>query len=589
MTANAEVLWMLIEHLALTAAPGIAAALLAMRFGLRSVPLILALALAASGTVAILAFWAYYASPTIGQIWAFIVLFGSIELAVWSWYRGKLDRRLLAALRTPLLLWILGSFFVVYFGFLHGGTDQAVSMATLRFSHPLPTDNDIPQFYANWFFEHGHSGTPPIYPGEWLSSDRPPLQIGYVLSQRTFAWDAQGLHYQVLSTAIQQLWIVGMWAVLCAVRLGSVARGLAICAAMASDIAIVHGFFVWPKLIAAAFLLAAVAIVFSEDWERWRRDLRIAGLLAGLCALAMLAHGASVFGIVPLLVLAAMRGMPSWRWLGVALLAGLIFFAPWSAYQRFGDPPGNRLVKWQFAGVVEIDDRGTLSAIVDSYREVGVGGAIDAKWDSFAEMTGLERTPDAVKDTLSAVSDGEIETAVGTIRGLRFFALLPLLGVFLVAPVAMLLARDRGRRRVAEWRFAFLSLLFVAIGCVSWGLLLFGSPNAIATIHVGSLAVPLLAICGCVAGLFATFPRLAIVTVGLNALATLALYTPSLSPLPGTGYSALAAVIAAASLAGFALVAFRGPADQGGDPQSCSAIRGASRLKTQTPSTQTVT
>jgi len=46
MAANLEILWMLAEHLLLTGLPGAAAVLLAMRFGLRGVPLLLAIALA---------------------------------------------------------------------------------------------------------------------------------------------------------------------------------------------------------------------------------------------------------------------------------------------------------------------------------------------------------------------------------------------------------------------------------------------------------------------------------------------------------------------------------------------------------------
>jgi hypothetical protein len=573
MTANAEVLWILLEHLALTAAPGIAAALFALRRGVRSVPLILAFALAASGVVAFLSFWAYYASPDVGRIWAYLVLFGAIEVGVWSCWRGGLDRRLLAELRTPLLLWILGSFFVVYFGFLHGGTDLALPASSTRFSGPLPSDNDIPQFYANFFYENGHNGTPPLFGGEWLSSDRPPLQIGYVLSQRTFAWDTTTLHYEILCSVVQQLWIVAMWAVLCAARLGRVARGLAIFAAMVSDIAILHGFFVWPKLIAATFLLAALALVLSPNWERWRRDPRLGALFAGLCALALLSHGSSAFGVVPVLLLGAWRGMPSWRWLGAALLAGVVLMGSWSAYQRYADPPGDRLLKWQLGGVMEIDERGAGEAILDSYREAGLGGAIDAKWDSFAEMSGVPHAPGKIDEGLDALGDGEVEEAIADFRDPRFFSLLPLLGVFLIAPVAMLLARDRGRRRIAEWRFALFCFAFVALGCLAWGLLLFGSPNAVAYLHVGSMAVPLLALCGCAIGLYAVAPKLAFGVVALNALIVLFLYAPSLTPLPGTSYSPIAIAIAAASLIGFALVAFRGTPARSGPEQSPSPAR----------------
>jgi hypothetical protein len=74
---------------------------------------------------------------------------------------------------------------------------------------------------------------------------------------------------------------------------------------------------------------------------------------------------------------------------------------------------------------------------------------------------------------------------------------------------------------------------------------------------VGSLAVPLLAIVGCVAGLAACFPRLAAWVVGLNSLFVLAVYTPSLEPPPGTSYSPLTALLAAASLAGVGYVLAR--------------------------------
>jgi hypothetical protein len=554
MSANAEVLWALVLHLALTGLPGVAAALFAARRGLRSVPLILALALAVSGAVAILSFWAYFVDPTIGQIWAFVVVFASVEVIAWSLYKGGIDRDLLAELRVPLALWVLGSFFIVYLGFLHGGVDQALPMSSSRFSGQLPSDNDIPQFFANWFYENGHTRPVPEFPGEWLSSDRPPLQIGYVLSQRTFGWDTTTLHYQVLCVVVQQLWIVGLWAVLCAARLGRRARALTMFAVLVSDVAILHGFFVWPKLIAAAFLLGAVALVVSPEWERWRRDLRVAAVFAALCALAMLSHGSSAFAIVPLFALGALRGLPSPRWLGVALVVGIAFMAPWTAFQRYVDPPGDRLVKWQIGGVMEIDGRGAGETIVDSYSEAGFDGVVDAKWENFRMMAGLPAAPDQLRASFDAAREGEWTAAAEIIRGPRFFSLLPFLGILLIAPLAMLLARDRGRRRIEEWRFALFCFAFVLVGCLAWGLLMFGAPNAITFLHVGSLAIPLLAICGCVAGLYAVSSRLALAVVALNAAFVLLVYTPELTPLPGTSYSPLAALLAAAALAGFAFV-----------------------------------
>jgi hypothetical protein len=546
---------MLAEHLALTGLPAALATFLAMRRGLRSVPLLLTVGLAASGATAMLVFWAFYATPLLGKVMAFLIVLGSIQGIVLCRPQG-LDRRLLLELATPTALWILGSAFVLYLGFLHGGADQPLAMALTRFSHPLPTDNEIPKFFADWYFVHGHHGPPPPF-ADWLSSDRPPLQSGYVLAQRPFGWDGDGLHYQVLGVVVQQLWIVGMWALLCAARLRPLARGLAMVAAMVSDIAILHGFFVWPKLIAAAFLLAALAMVLSEDWVRLRRSPWAAALFASLCALAMLAHGASAFGIVPLLIAAALRGLPSWRWLGIAALVGVVLLAPWSAYQRFADPPGNRLIKWQLGGSLAVDDRGALETIADGYRQAGFDGTLQNKWNNVTEIVGQKEAEAAVRTAFDEVEAGHLGRAVAALRVPRFYSLVPFLGILLVGPLIMLVARVRGSPDGPEWRFALASLGFCCLTCLVWVLLMFGEPDSSTMIHVGTLAVPLLAVCGCVAGAYAVSPRLAIGLVALNVVVVLLLYTPSLSPPLGTSYSALATLLAALALAGFGLVALR--------------------------------
>jgi len=157
------------------------------------------------------------------------------------------------------------------------------------------------------------------------------------------------------------------------------------------------------------------------------------------------------------------------------------------------------------------------------------------------------------------LEEGKPGLAAAGVRTLRFFCLLPFLGILLVAPLAMIVARLRRiGRNEDEWRFALACFAFLAIACVCWGLLLFGSPEARTTIHVGSLATPLLGLVGCVVGLRSCFPRFAAWIVGLNVLMVLILYTPSLEPDPGTSYSPIAAVLAFASLGAFAFLAFRG-------------------------------
>lgn len=560
MKANAQLIAGLGAHLLLLGLPGVAAAMLATRAGVRSLPLTLGIALLASGATAFAAFWAYYAASTVGRGWDYLLVLAAVAAIVWVWRDREFDRRLLLPLATPLALWVLGCCFVVFLGFLHGGTDAAIPMSALRFSGQLPSDNDIPRYFTEWFATHGHQNPPPNYPGEWLMSDRPPLQVGYALAQRGFFATERDLHYEILSVGVQSLWIVGMWAVLCAARLRPLTRSLAMFAAMVSDVAILHGFFVWPKLIAAAFLLAALAVVISPEWSRERHDVRVGALIGGLLALAMLSHGSSVFGVIPLALLAVYRGLPSWRWIAVAAVAGLVLMAPWIGYQHYANPPGNRLLKWQLGGDITLDSKGTLEAIEDGYGEAGFDGVLENKEANFGEIVGLERGPDELENAIDQVEAGKPGLAAATIRGVRFFSLLPFLGILLIAPFAMLFAAwRRASREQDEWRFALVCFGFFAVACLVWGLLLFGTPDSRATIHVGSLAVPLIGLVGCVAGLRAVYPRLAAAVVAINVLAVLALYVPSLTPPPGTSYSPLTALLALASLAGFALVTFGAP------------------------------
>lgn len=553
-------LWILAAHLVLTGLPGVAAALFAARRGIPNVPVLLAISLVASGVVAMLSFWAYYAEPVLGESFSYFTVLGSLALSAWAVYGGRIDSRLLRQLATPLALWILGSSFLVGFGFLHGGASTALGTAATRFSGPLPSDNDIPLFFAEWFFHHGHSSPVPVFPGEWLSSDRPPLQVGYVLSQMPFGWGPTELHYEVLGVILQQLWIVGLWALLAAAGVGRLTRALAMCTVLISDLAIVNGFFVWPKMLPAAMLLAAAALAITPLWPQIRRSFWGAALVAALLGLAMLGHGSSVFGILGLALVVAFRGLPSWRWLGVGLLVGVALLAPWSAYQKYGDPPGNRLVKWQIGGVIDVDGRGAAETILDSYREAGLGGSIDNKADNFGAMAGGAPMTTLLRAAVESIEADNWADALRSVRTVLFLYLLPSLGLLLLAPLAMAAGWRRRRLNPAEWSFALACFAVFVAGAVAWGLLLFGGSQASTVIHQGSYLVPMLGLCGAVVGLRATFPRFALGLLGVNAALMLAIYTPSLEPPEGSAYSLPAALFAAASLVAFLVVAIRGPA-----------------------------
>src|SRR5262249_15428272 len=113
------------------------------------------------------------------------------------------------------------------------------------------------------------------------------------------------------------------------------------------------------------------------------------------------------------------------------------------------------------------------------------------------------------------------------------------------------------------------------VGCLLWGLILFGPSQTV--IHQGSLLLPVLAIAGAVAGLRAIAPHIAFAVVLLSISVVLLLYVSVLNPAPGTSfpapgtsYSPAAATAIAVSLFGFVAVALRSrPVDQ--EPQSAPA------------------
>jgi len=570
-------------QLALTAAPGVAAVLLGLRLGARREPVLLALALAASGLGAMLTFWVYYANQGVGGPCAYALFFGSFAVGVWSWREASRHRDLLRRLSVPLGLWALGSLFVIFFGFLHGGTQAAAETAATRFSTQptqFGTDNFIPLFFSEWMFA-GHPGPPPVFPPDWLFSDRPPLQVAYILTQHIFGWDTMTLHYELLGVMLQQLWIVGMWALLRAAGVSSRTRALAMVAALLSEVAIVNAFFVWPKLMGAAFLLAALALVASPRPGVLREQPWTVVLIGALVGLAFLSHGTSLFGVVPIAALGLWRGLPGWRWLAAGATAFLILVLPWIAYQHYGDPPGNRLLKWHLAGVVQIDDRGVLEATRDEYGRVGLGGALENKLDNFLEMAGgdfappnLDRLPhgDVVAETgdvIGGLAEGRFGAAASKVRETMHWHLLWSPGLLLLALPLIAFGRWRNRQPDDEdWRFARLCLLFVAIGAFAWGLIMFGNGVARTYVSTGTLAMPLLMIVGLVAGLRATYPRWAGWLVAADVLAVLVVYTPTLTT-PHGGYWGFAAFGTLGALAGFLALAF---SSRAGEPRARLAL-----------------
>ncbi len=440
----------------------------------------LILTIASAATFGYAAFWVYFANKIAGEIFSYSVTAGSIAIIGFHLAHSRESRLLLRRLATPLLYSFAVSICYLSLFYLFSNPFRSgVDLANRRFFvAERPGDNLIPLFFAEKIYDR--QPVSPICCGNWLSSDRPPLQAGIFLLQRPVRlFGGSGLQYQCLATVLQCLWICGVWVLL------SVLRAPPRRVEQALGFLIFTGFFfynsvyAWPKMLAATFMLFGVALVL--DSYITRRPLTRFEILLGAASfsLAILAHPGGVFTVPALAVLIFKRTARSQivSWVFAALIV-LGFVAPWTAYQRFYDPPGNRLLKMHLAGVAEIDSRSTWQALRDRYGNQSGRSLIRNKWSNLTTLIGPSVLP----------GFGWNSTARLAQRDYIVSALVFLNAGWL--PMAFMLSRRRPESALPQAGL----LVIIALGnIVSWSLLLFG-PAQTGTAHASYADILLLSI-----------------------------------------------------------------------------------------------
>ena len=323
------------------------------------------LPLAAAAGVAIggyLAFWAYFAGPLLGKLFSGAVLLAGLAGALRKNSGApKVPRELFA---VPRLLVAIGACYVALLH-LFPSSLEFHALAANRYS-ALPGDNTLPHNSARDLFQ-GRSLKSPV--ADWLSSDRPPLPAGCLLLVRPVTALIDFDERTANGTAAlwwQSIWVFAAYGLLRTLALAP-ARALAWTALLAfTGFFTLNTTFTWPKLSAAAFACGAFALwALPERTPPSRRDLVLGAVLA---ALAWLSHGGVAFSflaLLPWMVWRAARGEAR-GWL-LAAITFACLAAPWLAYQKFYDPPGNRLLKWHLGGQTAKDDRGTWQTIREGY------------------------------------------------------------------------------------------------------------------------------------------------------------------------------------------------------------------------------
>lgn len=538
--------WLL--HAALLASALLAAAVV-LRCWVSDRFLLLASALAAVGAVALGVGVLWWLSPVVGLLSSRVLAVASgVVLAAAGVHRRRVLVEVVRQLWVPLAAASSYAVVVLALGFLRGGVGTPSDTAATRFTWRLPPDNVLPFFFGRHVELFGNESVPPAVSG-WLSSDRPPLQSAMWLTAMLWHQADPGamLDYQVLGVLLQSTWVLGVWVLLgvLAVRRSSASVALGACASC--SVIVVNSFYVWPKLLAAAFALAALALVLRPVGARpWGQF----GLSGALAALAYLAHGGVAFVLVPVAIVGLQRAWHAerrWRSIGAAAGCAMGLVAPWTLYQRLVDPPGTRLLSWMLAGVQDVDPRSPFAAVTDQYAAVGPRGVIENKVDNFARLLGHGWDASAAIHNV----DGWDGTILSFWRSETFYSFIPAVGLLLVLALGWFVGRERNPR---DLRAATVLAAVTGAGLVFWALAMFGPGTTF--LHQGTFAFVLLAACALSIAGSALSLRLTSVVVGAAAVVTLVVLLPQKSALgqpvgPGSPVLASAVIVLMAALVFF--------------------------------------
>ncbi|MGA3316094.1 MAG: hypothetical protein ABSC64_06600 [Candidatus Korobacteraceae bacterium] len=387
------------------------------------------------------AFWIYFLNHAAGVFYSYATLVASCAVLAYVTLSKSRRSQLLPAkpLLVPAALVILATIFIVSLGLLRGGQYAPLDVAAIRFSPPdLVGDHILPKILADGVFS-GHIPRPIM--GDWLSSDRPPLQAGNVVW--IYPWTSlhRNITYLGMSVFLQCSFLAGLWAFLTAGKIGRRPLALAIVVCFFSGFTFIHGFYTWPKLYPVAYLLIVAAYLLTERYHQVR-DRRVTGALVGVAvALAMLCHGGSFFAILGLACsLLFLRRCPSPRFLLAMTAAALLTYAPWVLYQKFYDPPGDRLVKYHLTGVQAPHPEVSLAnLLISSYKKAGLHNVIEYKISNFEYLTGDLRPSindvGVIATNLGSTRARPRDTAASQLRWEKFHFFVPCIGLFSLGPL----------------------------------------------------------------------------------------------------------------------------------------------------------
>ena len=459
-----------------------------------------ALALALFGLVGYAAFFAFQANAVLGTLMS-ALLFGA---GFWGFARlfagtGTGAKAPGAARFIGLLsLWLGVALMVVA---VHGLVDtNAGSWSPNARVSPArwSSDNQLPIRIGQMLANGNMQDT--AWMGPWSVADRPPLAYGWhamvtkVFGSHLLPADGAYLGHRyswAMGVLLNTLWAPLVFLIARRAS-GSARMGVAIVAAcLFSPFVLFNAGFIWPKLLAGTFGLAAAWLLFDAGRSP-RRPLRedTAGFVTAalLSALALQSHGGAMFALPPMIALALyFRGLPTTRAMLMSALVVVAILLPWMVYQRWLDPPANALIKFAFAGTFGFGE-----------EDMGIGETIRRAYASQTPSTWLAAKVNALGvialgrgNQCGLGESGGVLSVLDAWRARDFYYVLPSMALLATgAVVARLLPQTRTVAASAPWiLWGVLSVLLGVLLTLDCHLNHHQAYQAMLALHLGLLLV----------------------------------------------------------------------------------------------------
>jgi hypothetical protein len=117
-----------------------------------------------------------------------------------------------------------------------------------------------------------------------------------------------------------------------------------------------------------------------SDKSKITKNTMVISIIIGISAtMGLLTHGGVAFSFIALgfALLCTEKRLTYLKHAGGAVASFIVVYLPWVLFQRLVDPPGNRLVKWHFAGMQEVNDYSLLEALSVSYADRPISDIIN--------------------------------------------------------------------------------------------------------------------------------------------------------------------------------------------------------------------